>query len=242
MLRLLAVFIAVICVYAAALAAGLGNPQPLLAAPWFRLPALLPFGLAWPSTGAVATILVYYLAAAIYTMSITIALCGMLGVEAAIPRVRGAIAADGLGSCVAMLFGGVPLISYDQNVGAIALTGVGSRFVVALSGLLLILVACLPKAVALVTLVPAFALGGVLIFMFGTIAAIGVRILAPLMDSERNLVVTAVSLGLSAAVSFVRPEALDLLPASLRILAGDGIVVGTVSAVLLNAVLPAPRD
>ena len=134
MLRLLAMFIAVVCVYAASLAAGLGNVQPILAASWFRLPALLPFGLAWPSAGAIATILIYYLAASIYTMSITIALCGMLGVPGSIQRVRGAIAADGLGSCVAMLFGGVPLISYDQNVGAIALTGVGSRFVVALSG------------------------------------------------------------------------------------------------------------
>ena len=240
MVRLLAVFIAVIGAYAAALAAGLGNLQPILAAAWFRPPALLPFGLAWPSPGAVATILVYYLAAATYTMSITIALCGMLGVEGSIARVRGAIAADGVGSCVAMLFGGVPLISYDQNVGAVALTGVGSRFVVALSGLLLIVLACLPKAVAIVTSAPAFVLGGVLIFMFGTIAAIGARMLAPHLAADRSLIVVAVSLGLSAAVSFAPPDALAAVPGSIRILAGDGIVVGTVTAILLNALLPHP--
>ncbi len=241
MLRLLAVFVAVICVYAAAAACGLGNVQPILGAAWFRLPALLPFGLAWPSVGAVATVLVYYLAASIYTMSITMALCGMLGVTGSVARVRGAIAADGLGSFAALLFGGVPLISYDQNVGAVALTGVGSRFVVAGSGALLIGIACVPKAVALVTIVPAFVLGGTLVFMFGMIAAIGVRMLGPLLRSERNLVVVAVSVGLSAAVGFIRPEALEVLPASVRILAGDGIVVGTVAAVLLNALLPEPR-
>jgi xanthine/uracil permease len=46
--------------------------------------------------------------------------------------------ADGLGSALAARFGGVPLMSYDQNVGAISLTGVGSRFVIAAAGAILI--------------------------------------------------------------------------------------------------------
>lgn len=71
-------------------------------------------------------------------MSITLALCSMLHIEGTETRVRGAVAADGLGSAVAALFGGVPLISYDQNVGAISLTGVGSRFVVATAGVILV--------------------------------------------------------------------------------------------------------
>ena len=48
---------------------------------------------------------------------------------------------------IAVIFGGVPLISYDQNVGAISLTGVASRYVVAISGMILVCMAFLPKVV-----------------------------------------------------------------------------------------------
>ena len=75
------------------------------------------------------SILIYQVVAAIYTMSITIALCVLVRVEPTERRIRGAVAGDGLGSVIAVIFGGVPLISYDQNVGAISLTGVASRHV-----------------------------------------------------------------------------------------------------------------
>jgi NCS2 family nucleobase:cation symporter-2 len=147
---------------------------------------VLPYGsFTWPQTSGLITVLVFHLVAAVYTMSITLALCRMLGVEGTERRVRGAVAADGLGSAVAALFGGVPLISYDQNVGAISLTGVGSRFVVAAAGGILVLMALVPKIGALIAIVPPFVLGGTLIFMFAMIAAVGVGLLADSMRSQR---------------------------------------------------------
>jgi xanthine/uracil permease len=136
------------------------------------------------------------------------------------------------------LFGGVPLISYDQNVGAISLTGVGSRFVVAVAGVILIVMALVPKIGALIAIVPPFVLGGTLIFMFGMIAAVGAGILADCMKSQRDLLVLAASVGLAMAVNFAPPTIFDSVTPSLRILASDGIVVGTVMAVLLNLLLP----
>jgi xanthine/uracil permease len=171
-------------------------------------------------------------------MSITLALCSMLKIEGTERRVRGAVAADGLGSAIAALFGGVPLISYDQNVGAISLTGVGSRFVVAMAGAILVVMALLPKIGALIAIVPPFVLGGTLIFMFGMIGAVGVGILADSLRKQRDLLLFAASLGLSAAVDFAPPALFASLPESVRILAADGIVVGTIVAVVLNVVLP----
>jgi NCS2 family nucleobase:cation symporter-2 len=240
-LRPLAVFVTVVLAYLAAAALGLANPGPLLAAPWFSLPAILPFGLTWPSPGALASIFIYQLVAAMYTLSITLALCDMLGVAATEQRVRGAVAADGLGSAISTLFGGVPLISYDQNVGAVALTGVGSRFVVAVSGLLLVIIACMPKVTALALIVPPFVLGGVLVFMFGMISVVGVRILASSLNSQRDLLVMAISLGVSATVWFAPPSVFEVFSASWRIVVGDGIVMGTLTAVVLNLVLPTER-
>jgi xanthine permease len=113
-LRSLSVFLALLCLYLIAIALGFANFQSVSNAAWFRLPALVPYGpLAWPDTAGLITVLVYHLVAAIYTMSITLALCRMLAVEGNERRIRGAVAADGLGSAIAAAFGGVPLISYD---------------------------------------------------------------------------------------------------------------------------------
>ena len=182
-------------------------------APWFRLPAIAPYGgFAWPDTAGLITVIVYHLIAAVYTMSITLALCSMLQIEGSERRVRGAIAADGIGSAIAALFGGVPLISYDQNVGAISLTGVGSRFVVAIAGVILVLMALLPKIGALIAIVPPFVLGGTLIFMFGMIGAVGDGILADSLRSQRDLLLFAASLGLSTAVNSLRQHFLKSFP------------------------------
>lgn len=239
-MRALSVFLALVCLYLISIPLGLANFHLIEVAPWFRLPAIAPYGgFAWPDTAGLITVIVYHLIAAIYTMSITLALCSMLQIEGTERRVRGAVAADGLGSAVAALFGGVPLISYDQNVGAISLTGVGSRFVVAVAGVILVLMALLPKIGALIAIVPPFVLGGTLIFMFGMIGAVGVGILADSLRSQRDLLLFAASLGLSTAVNFAPPTLFEVVPQSVRILAADGIVIGTAVAVVLNLVLPA---
>jgi NCS2 family nucleobase:cation symporter-2 len=237
--RALSVFIALVGLYVIAIAMGLANLHMVADAPWFRLPSILPYGwFAWPGIAGLTTVVIYYLIAAIYTLSITLALCKMLGVEGSEARVRGAIAGDGLGSIIAAAFGGVPLISYDQNVGAISLTGVGSRYVVAVAGGILIVMAFLPKIGALIAIVPPFVLGGTLIFMFGMVAAVGVGVLAGSLKTHRDVLLVAASLGLSTAVNFAPPALLQAVPDSLRILAADGIVVGTVTAVLFNLLLP----
>jgi uracil-xanthine permease len=238
-LRALSVFIALVGLYLISISLGLANLSGVANAAWFHIPTIAPYGwFVWPETSGLIIVIVYHLVAAIYTMSITLALCKMLGIEGTEQRVRGAVAADGLGSAIAVLFGGVPLISYDQNVGAVSLTGVASRFVVAVAGVILILMALVPKIGAVIAIVPPFVLGGTLIFMFGMIAAVGAGILADSMKSQRDVLLLAASLGLAAAVDFAPPAIFDQFAPSLRILMSDGIVVGTVMAVTLNLLLP----
>ena len=238
----LSVLLALACVYAAAVLAGIADDQPVRAAAWIQMPSLLPFGLAWPGLTAISLVLIYQIVAAVYTMSITLALCPMVGVGVHEQgwRVRGAIAADGFGSVVAVLFGGVPLISYDQNVGAISLTGVASRSVTAAAGAILVGLAFLPKLGSLIRIVPFFVFGGTLVFMFGMIVVVGVRILADSSRTPRDGLILAAAIGLSATVNYAPPQVFEILPQALRILASDGIVVGTIVAVVLNAILPYP--
>jgi xanthine/uracil permease len=101
--------------------------------------------------------------------------------------------------------------------------------------------AFLPKIAAIVGIVPRFVLGGTLVFMFGMIAVVGIRIISTAMQSQRDLLVLAAAFGLCAVVNFAPPTVFEIFPPALRILAGDGIVVGTLVAVLLNLALPATK-
>ena len=238
LLRSLSVLISVAILYAVGITMGLANFDAVGTAPWFRLPTFLPYGIGWPNSGALSTILIDHLVAAIYTMSIALALCGMLGIDQPARRVRGAVAGDGLGSVIAELFGGVSLISYDQNVGAITLTGVASRFVVATAGGILIAMAFFPKLGAAIGMIPPFLLGGALLFMFGMIVVVGVKILSTTPLGQRDILLIAISVGLSMITNFAPASVFDTLSPSIKIFASDGIVVGTLAAILLNMALP----
>ncbi len=237
----LSVLISVVIVYFAGLAAGLGNIGAINDAPWIRLPTFLPYGLAFPESAGLSTILIDHLVAAVYTMSITLALCAMVGVEQSDRRIRGAVAGDGLGSIFSAIFGGVSLISYDQNVGAISLTGVASRFVVAAAGVILIVLGFFPKLGAVVGVIPTFLLGGTLLFMFGMIVVVGIKILSAARITHRDTLCIAISVGLSVITSFAPATVFETFPPLVRIIASDGMVVGTLVAVLLNLAMPGDR-
>jgi xanthine/uracil permease len=74
--------------------------------------------------------------------------------------------------------------------------------------------------------------------MFGMIGAVGIGILSDSLKSQRDLLLFAAAIGMSTAVNFAPPVLFEIVPPSLRILAADGIVVGTVVAVVLNLLLP----
>jgi NCS2 family nucleobase:cation symporter-2 len=238
-LRVISVFCGFILAYAIAAAGGMIDFGALARAPLIAMPALLPFGLEWPPAGALASILVCCVAAAVETSVQTVALAHICGVAPTTARVRGAILADGVGSVISAAFGGLPLTSYSQNIGAITLTGVASRFVIATCGLILVVLSFLPGVSLAISLTPAPVIGGALLFIFGLIATLGIQTAGDLRGPRERTIV-AVSLALGLGVSFAGPALTGILPAVLRPFLGEGIIVGTIAAVLLNLVLSNP--
>ena len=78
---------------------------------------------------------------------------------------------DGLGTLIGGIFNTFPYTSFSQNVGLVGVTGVRSRWVTAVGGVILLILGLIPKLGALVTAVPLFVLGGAGIVMFGMVAA-----------------------------------------------------------------------
>lgn len=237
--RSLSLFIAMVIGYFVAGAFGLINFQTVADAHWFTIPSLMPYGgFVWPGVVPIVAMVVCFLAAAGETTGHTLAVSEICGVEPSEARIRGAVSNDGLSSFISSLFGGMPLTSYSQNIGAISITGVGSRFVVAFGGIFLIVMSLVPKLGAVIALMPAPVLGGALIFMFGMIASVGVSIIGKSMGSRRDMILVAASVGVALALFNAPPDALNVIPPIARILFGDGIVMGIATAFVLNLLLP----
>jgi xanthine/uracil permease len=98
--------------------------------------------------------------------------------------------------------------------------------------------AFLPKVGAAVGVIQPFMLGGTLVFMFGMIVVVGIKIVSQSLAEPRDTLILAASIGLSTVVNLAPSQVFEVVPAAVRILVADGIVVGTVVAVLLNMLLP----
>jgi len=238
-IRTLSLFVTMVIGYVVSAALGLLNFQSVTDASWVSVPMPLPFGgLEWPGLIGIVTVIVCFFATAVETTGHTLAVCRITGVPGEDWRIRGAVSNDGLGSIISALFGGMALTSYSQNIGVISLTGVGSRFVVAAGGAFLIVMAMIPKVGAIIALMPNAVLGGVLLFMFGMVASVGLDIIGKNMASRRDALIVASSLALGLGIQAAPPGAFDAVPPAIRVLVTDGIVMGILLAMVLNIVLP----
>ncbi|APX16932.1 uracil permease [Phaeobacter inhibens] len=162
---------------------------------------------------------------------------GGAGREATDREIAGATYADGFGSALAGVFGGLPNTSFSQNVGLIAMTGVMSRHVVTIGALFLILCGLVPKVGAIIRTIPIEVLGGGVIVMFGMVVAAGISMLSDVDWNRRNMVIFAISLSIGLGLQ-LEPGAVQHLPDTLRILMTSGLLPAALIAIVLNLVLP----
>ena len=145
--------------------------------------------------------------------------------------------ADGLGTVIGGIFNTFPYTSFSQNVGLVGVTGVRSRWVVAVSGVILIALGLIPKLATLVASIPQAVLGGAGIAMFGMVAATGIKILSRVdFENRNNLLIVAVSIG-AGMIPLVAPAFFDEFPVWTKSLTHSGITLTAIVAVALNAFL-----
>jgi NCS2 family nucleobase:cation symporter-2 len=162
---------------------------------------------------------------------------GGAGREATDREISGATFADGLGTAVAGVFGGLPNTSFSQNVGLVAMTGVMSRHVVTIGALFLIFCGLIPKVGAAINTVPINVLGGGVVVMFGMVAAAGVNMLSEVRWNRRNMVIFAISLSVGLGLQ-LEPSALQHLGRTAQILLTSGLLPAAAISIALNLVLP----
>jgi NCS2 family nucleobase:cation symporter-2 len=111
-----------------------------------------------------------------------------------------------------------------------------SRFVCVAGGCIMLAMGLIPKLGFLVASVPKYVLGGAAFMMFGMVAATGIKILASVdyAHNRSNTIVVATSLGFGL-IPIVSPNFFHIMPAELKPIFGDPIMLTSIAAILLNA-------
>lgn len=144
--------------------------------------------------------------------------------------------AEGIAIFLGGIFNAFQYTAFSQNVGLIQMTGVKTRKVIIVAGGMLIALGFVPKIAALTTIIPTAVLGGAMVAMFGMVISQGIKMLsAVISDSPENSMIIACSIGMGLGVTVV-PELFSQLPSSVQILTSNGIVAGSVTAIILNIV------
>ncbi|MDG0769146.1 xanthine permease PbuX [Staphylococcus aureus] len=142
--------------------------------------------------------------------------------------------AEGLAIVLGSIFNSFPYTAYSQNVGFVSLSGAKKNNVIYGMVVLLLICGCIPKLGALANIIPLPVLGGAMIAMFGMVMAYGVSILGHIdFKNQNNLLIIAVSVGVGTGISAV-PQAFKGLGEQFAWLTQNGIVLGAISAIILN--------
>ncbi|MEL6468311.1 MAG: nucleobase:cation symporter-2 family protein [Cyanobacteria bacterium J06623_4] len=156
-------------------------------------------------------------------------------------RIKGGILADGVNSAIAAIFNTFPNTTFSQNNGVIQLTGIGSRYVGLFISGIFVLLGLVPVVAGIFQTIPQPVLGGATIIMFGSVAVAGIKILSTVNLDKRASIILATSFGLGLGVSVV-PGILEQLPTLVKSIFSSGISTGGLTALVLNMLLPGPRE
>lgn len=202
------------------------------------LPEFLPFKPEF-NLNAIISVILIFLVSATETIGDTSALAvSGLDREATEKEISGSIACDGFISSISALFGCMPITSFSQNVGLVAMTKVVNRFTILLGAIIMVLAGLFPAFGALLATLPEPVLGGCTLIMFGSIVVSGLHMLAKCGYNQRNMIIVALSL--SVGIGFTQvPEIFAIFPEIVRnVLAENCVAVVFIMALVLNLVLP----
>ncbi|WP_028584942.1 uracil-xanthine permease family protein [Desulfogranum mediterraneum] len=232
-----AILIALVIGYLVAIPMGMVSFATVQSAAWFAMPQPLHFGFEFNLAAVIGMGLMSFVSAIETVGDISGITKGGAGREATNREIAGGTLADGLGSALSGLFGGLPNTSFSQNVGLISMTGVMSRHVVTLGAIFLLIAGLVPKVGAVIAAMPISVLGGGVIVMFGMVVSAGITMLSEVKWNRRNMVILAVSLSIGIGLQAV-PQALQHVPGTMKILLTSGILPASILAIGLNYLLP----
>jgi uracil permease len=241
LLSLIPILIGIVVGYVLALVWGVVDFQPIIDAKWFAIPwveAIREGTFAWPAFDLAAILFIapVAIAPAIEHVGDLLAISSVTGKDfLKDPGLHRTLLGDGLATSLAGFLGGPPNTTYSEVTGAVALIKAFNPVYMRIAAVAAISLAFLGKLGAVLKTIPVPVMGGIMILLFGLIAAIGIGTLVRAqvdMSKSRNLVIVSVVLVIGIG---------DMVISFWNISLG-GIGLAGLIGVLLNVVLPDPED
>ena len=206
------------------------------------LPKFMPYKPEF-NISAIVSVTMIFLVSATETIGDTSAMTNtILKREATEKEISGSLACDGIISSLSACFGCMPITSFSQNVGLLAMTKVINRVTIATGAGVLILAGIFPAFGAVLATLPEAVLGGCTIMMFGNIVISGLQMIGSCGFTQRNITIAALSLSIGLGFTQV-PEMFNIFPDIIRtIFAENCVAVVFISAIIMNLIMPKKEE
>ena len=218
-------------------AMGLVDLTPVAQAPLVHVPTPFYFGAPKFEFSSIVMLCIIATVSLVESTGVYLALSDITKDKIDSTRLRNGYRAEGLAVLLGGVFNTFPYTGFSQNVGLVKLSGIKTRLPIYYAAGFLILLGLLPKFGALAQIIPSPVLGGAMLVMFGFVSVQGMQILARVdfEHSEHNFLIAAISI--SAGVGLNGSSLFNSLPTSLQMFFSNGIVMASLIAIVLNAIL-----
>ena len=205
-------------------------------APWIGLSVLFPFGFQF-DLGATLVMLLAFIADLGQVIGSYVMVGEVIGKQKITSkRINSGVFVESLGSAISSALGGLPTVTYNQNIGALIVTGIGSRFVFATAGVILVILGLSPKVGAVIASIPAPIVGGLLLITIAMLCMQSIRVLGSMPQTNANLFAAGTGIVVGIGVTALPQDFITMMPALFRPFVSSGIIMSFLVAGLLHVV------
>lgn len=145
----------------------------------------------------------------------------------------------GVSNIFSGLFGVVGIVDYSMSPGIISATHCASRYPLIITGIILILCACIPQSLLLFSYIPQVVMGSILLYVMAAQLSSGFQlmIVENAIFDFGSAITISIPIMIGTIISFAPEVYIESIPALLRPLLGNGFVMGTIIVLILEHTL-----
>lgn len=216
---------------------GLVDITPVAEASWIHVPTPFYFGMPTFEITSIVMMCIIATVSMVESTGVYLALSDLTNDQLDEKRLRNGYRSEGIAVFLGGLFNTFPYTGFSQNVGLVQISGIKTRRPIYYAAGILVVIGLLPKFGAMAQMIPSPVLGGAMLVLFGMVALQGMQMLnrVDFQKNEYNFIIAAVSI--SAGLGFNGTNLFASLPETAQMFLTNGIVIATLTSVVLNLLL-----
>ncbi|KKC22913.1 nucleobase:cation symporter-2 family protein [Streptococcus dysgalactiae] len=216
---------------------GLVDTTPVVEASWIHVPTPFYFGMPTFEITSIVMMCIIATVSMVESTGVYLALSDLTNDQLDEKRLRNGYRSEGIAVFLGGLFNTFPYTGFSQNVGLVQISGIKTRRPIYYAAGILVVIGLLPKFGAMAQMIPSPVLGGAMLVLFGMVALQGMQMLnrVDFQKNEYSFIIAAVSI--SAGLGFNGTNLFASLPETAQMFLTNGIVIATLTSVVLNLLL-----